>query len=56
MKHIHTASISDVGRGVNVILLGRCAVFGDRVLGRMQCFLMLQQMVRIVTTGLYMVC
>jgi hypothetical protein len=53
MKHKHAARISDVGRGVrDVLLLGRCAVLGDRFFGRMQCLLMLQQMVRIVTTGL----
>jgi hypothetical protein len=53
MKHKHTAGISDVGRGVrDVLLLGRRVVLGDRFLGRMQCFLMLQQVVRIVTTGL----
>jgi hypothetical protein len=53
MKHKHTARISDVGHGVlDVIFLGRCAVFSDRIFGRMQCFLMLEQMVRTVTTGL----
>jgi len=32
MKHKHTARISDVGRGArDVIFLGRCAVFGDKV-------------------------
>jgi hypothetical protein len=53
MIHEHTARISDVGHGVgDVLLLGRCVVLGDRFFGRMQCFLMLQQVVRIVTTGL----
>ena len=53
MKHKHTARISDFGRGVrDVILLGRRAVFGDKVFGRKQCFLKLQQMVRIVARGL----
>jgi hypothetical protein len=52
MEHKHTARIAGVGHVVRDVLLGRCAVFGDRAFGRMQCFLMLQQMVRIVTTGL----
>ena len=53
MKHKRTARISDVGRGAHyVILVGRCAMFGDKVFGRMQCFLMLQKMVRRVTIGL----
>ena len=53
MKHKHTARISDFGRGVrDDILLGRRAVFGDKVFGRKQCFLKLQQMVRIVARGL----